>query len=159
MKLLTLIAAAMLVSTTAMAQANHVRGILGFSSGEMNIGADYESRKGNVGVGGYFLFSGDDEDTGKNEIMALGAMAAVHLIDNSPVDIYIAPGFGIAMIEEPGPGGDDETTFGPIMKVGVEYAINEKAYLGLQHMFVYNWMSDDVSDSASFLNVAATFLF
>jgi hypothetical protein len=159
MKLLTWITAIMLVSATAIAQENHARAILGFSSGELNIGADYESRKGNIGIGGYFLFSGDDEDTAKNEVLALGAMAAIHLVDNSAVDVYIAPGFGIAMIEEPGAGGDDETTFGPIMKVGAEYAINEKAYLGLQHMFVYNWMSDEVADSASFLNVAATFLF
>ena len=159
MKMLTLIASMLLISVTSMSQENHVRGILGFSSGEVNIGLDYESRKGNLGLGGYLYLSGDDVNTAKNEILAIGAMGAIHLVDSSPFDVYIAPGFGIAMIEEPGAGGDDETTFGPIMKVGVEYAINEKAYIGLQHLFIYNWMSDEVDDSYSFLNLAATFLF
>ncbi len=156
-----LIATVLLFTTAAMSaeDGNHVRGILGFSSGEINIGADYENRNDNLGYGGYFLFSGDDEDTGKNSIFAIGAMAAVHFLNTSKVDVYVAPGFGVAKVEEPGAGGDDETTFGPIMKVGVEYAINDKATVGLQHLFIYNWMSDEVADSASFLNAAVTFVF
>lgn len=140
-------------------QGNHARGIVGFSSGELNVGLDYENRNNGIGYGGYFFFSGDNEDNNKVEVLALGAMASVSLLHNDRVHVYVAPGFGIAMIEEPAPGGDDETTFGPSIKTGVEFPINNKASLGLQHFFVYNWMADEVAESFSFLNAAVTFQF
>jgi hypothetical protein len=155
---LKIIIATLLISGTAFAkEGNFARGIIGFSQGALNIGADYEKLNDNTGVGGYILFSGDEEDAGKSEVLTIGAMVTAHVYSTEKLDFYVAPGFGFAQIEPV--LGDDESTFGPSIKAGVEYTINNKVSAGIQHFFFYNWMSDEVQDHVSFLNAAVTFIF
>lgn len=140
-----------------------LRALLGFTSGAIHLGADFEVRQSSLmGMGGYFFFQTDEYDPGSvtvYEVLALGAFAPVHLLNDSKVDAYIAPGFGIAMVDNPAPNGDDETTFGPTVKIGVDLKMSPTMKFGLQHFIVTNWLSDDAAGEISFTSAAATFAF
>ncbi len=143
-------------SLTANAQSS-LRGLLGFSGGVVNIGADYEAKQDNTfGFGGYFFLQTDEENS-VSEVMAIGAFAPVHLLNHSKVDLYIAPGFGILMIDEGNPNGDDATTVGPSLKIGVDCRISRNLKAGIQYMNYYNWLSDKVASGTSHTSVAFTF--
>jgi len=138
-----------------------IRGILGFSSGSVNIGADYEMKRTNLcGLGGYFFLGTGDDGTGGNvqvpDVLALGVFAPIHLLNDSNIDVYIAPGFGFAKIEvKP----VDKTTFGPTVKIGAEYAVAPTVKVGLQYFVITNWLSDELSSQLSYTNASATFSF
>lgn len=156
-----LVAAAFLAMTAgtinAQAQDKSLRALLGFDRGAIHLGADFEMKQSNLhGFGGYFFFQTDDEDAGVPSVMALGANLPVHLLNDSRLDAYVAPGFGIAMVEL---GEQDETTFGPSVKIGVDYKVAPTTKVGVQFARYYNWMSDEAGSSADFASAAVTFGF
>lgn len=149
---------AMTVGTFSAHADNSLRGLLGFSGGALNIGADFEARRDNTfGFGGYFFLQ-TDEKNGNNisvyEVLAIGAFAPVHLLNHSKVDLYIAPGFGIAMIDT---GPDDETTIGPSLKVGVDCRISNNLKAGIQYSMFYNWLSDKAPQGTEHTSATLTF--
>lgn len=148
---------------TANAQGT-LRGLLGFSGGAINIGADYEIKRDSMtGFGGYVFLQTDEKKNGTvlvNQVLALGAFAPVHLLNHSKIDAYIAPGFGIAMIDDVGPANnDDETTFGPSLKIGVDCRVSPTVAVGVQYSKFYNWLSDDAPTSSEHTSASATFEF
>lgn len=164
--LLVMVAAFFAITATANAQYGgdkSLRALLGFTSGAINIGADFEVKQTSLyGVGGYFFFGTDEYGAGKvtvYEVMALGAFAPIHLLTDNSVDVYVAPGFGLAMVDNPAPNGDDETTFGPTLKLGAELKVSPTMKIGLQHFIITNWMSDELADQISYTSAAATFAF
>lgn len=140
---------------------NSVRGILGFSSSSINIGADYEQRQTNFyGIGGYFFLGTGDDGAGATvqvpDVLAIGAFAPLHLTNYERFDVYIAPGFGFAKIEvKP----NDKTTLGPSVKIGAEMKVAPTVKVGLQHFIITNWLSDKLPSQYSYTNAAATFSF
>lgn len=149
------------LSSAAQAQDKSLRGILGFSSGAVNLGADFEMKQTNtLGYGGYFFFGSDEDNNAaatRPEVLALGGLASIHLLNDNNVDVYVAPGFGLAKIEYP--AGDDEMTFGPTVKLGAEFKVAPTVKVGLQHFIITNWLSDEVGSEISYTNAAATFAF
>jgi len=139
---------------------NSLRALLGFSSGAVNLGADFEMKQTNTyGLGGYLFFATGDKDANNYQVLALGAFSPIHLLNEDRVDVYLAPGFGLAMIDDSAPGGDDETTFGPSLKIGAEWKVSPTVKVGLQHFTVVNWMNDDAISQAEYTSAAATFAF
>lgn len=149
----------LLVSASAYAQRGTVRsqndystsmtgtsvtGYLGFGQGALNIGADFESAiSSDAGVGGYFMLLTDAERSNvtiRPQVIAFGAQAKVHYRPGS-WDFYGTPGFGIAMLDA---NNDDETTFGPSMRIGVLYALSPTLSVGIEHATFFNWFSKDV---------------
>jgi hypothetical protein len=124
------------------------------------IGVDYEHKMENaLGVGGYFKFIGkQDSGTTHPGIMAIGVQGAAHY-DSGPFDLYIAPGFGIIVIDAVG-SGQDKTTVGPRLATGVLYQITPMIAAGFEHSFYYAWFDKDVGGLvASDLALKARFTF
>ena len=137
---------------------NNVKGIIGFSQSAVNFGADYEKRLNGMGVGGYFLYSSEKKDAGKNQTISIGAMAPAHVMDDHHLDVYIAPGFGITMVKGLSPQ-DDQTVFGPSVKTGILFKMTPAVQLGLDTIYLVNWFSDKVGPSVTYTNFAVNFGF
>ena len=160
MKKLSVLVLTLLVSASAYAQRGGVRssndfsssmsgtsvtGYLGFGQGALNIGGDFESAmSSDAGIGGYFMLLTDAERSNatiRSQVIAFGAQAKVHYRPGA-WDFYGTPGFGIAMIDD---NNNDETTFGPSMRIGVLYALTPALSVGLEHATFFNWFSKDVN--------------
>ena len=140
-------------------ESNNVRGILGFSQGALTFGADYERRLDSVfGVGGYFQFSSEQKDAGKNQTMSFGALAPLHLLDDSRFDVFMAPGLGITMVKGLY-GINDETMIGPMMKSDLQYKFTPTLRAGLEYVYLANWFSTKLPSFYSYTNAIMTFIF
>lgn len=174
MKKLSLVILSLLVSGSAYAQRGNVRssndfsssmngtsvtGYLGFGQGALNIGGDFEAvMSSDAGIGGYFMLLTDAENNGatiRPQVIAFGAQAKVHYRPGS-WDFYGTPGFGIAMVDD---NNDDETTFGPSMRIGVMYALTPALSVGLEHATFFNWFSDELAENLETSNAAFRFTF
>jgi hypothetical protein len=175
MKKFSVLMLTLLVSASAYAQRGTVRsssdysssmsgtaatGYLGFGLGALNIGADFESAmSSDAGVGGYFMLMTNAEKNNADiraQIIAFGGEAKVHYRPGS-WDFYGTPGFGIAMVDF---RNEDETTFGPSMRIGVLYAVSPSISVGIEHATFFNWFSKDVlSESFETSNLAARMTF
>ena len=161
MKKLILIGA-MIFSTSAFAARGEdaLTGLLGFSQTAVNFGVNYEhGLNSTMGIGGYFFFSGEKkENAGKNQTMSFGAMAPAHILDDSNLNIYIAPGFGITMVKGISPQSD-ETVFGPSIKTGMLFKITSKVEAGVEHQYFTNWFNDKAQAYVEYTAAALRFGF
>lgn len=173
MKMFAIVTLALFVSASAHAQyssrntvkstsdysspsGNAVTGYLGFGSGALNIGGGFESSMtSDTGIGGYFMVWTEKKDAGRPQVITFGGDVKVHYRTGG-FDFYGAPGFGIALIDTP---ADDETTFGPSMRIGVLYSFTPTVAVGIEHMTVFNWFSDKMVESAETANAAVRFNF
>jgi hypothetical protein len=158
MKKLTMLAAALMLTGfahSAFAADNLIRPILGFKSDAVNFGVDYEKRMNHdMGWGAYFFYGSEHKDnTATNQDIAFGVMAPIHILDNGSLDTYIAPGFGLAMIKGLA-GADDETTFGPSLKVGAEWKFSPTLKGGVQYFQVYNWFTDKAASEYDYASLS-----
>lgn len=164
MKNLFLSSAVFLVSVVTHAatygygSANSLTGLIGFSQSAVSFGANYEHRLDTMGVGGYFLYSGEQKDAGKNQTISFGGLAPMHLLDDSRLDVYLAPGFGITMVKGIS-GQEDQTIFGPLWKIGAMFKMNSTVKVGLEQTNLVNWFSDKVSADVNYTNFAVNFAF
>jgi opacity protein-like surface antigen len=164
MKKLILLGAILFAGAAAQASNNSLTGLLGFSQSAVNFGVNFENRvETSYGLGGFFHYSSEKKDNaGKNQTMAFGAMAPVHLLDNSHFDAYLAPGFAVLMVK--GFDGssfskDDQTTFGPAWKIGVMYKMASNVKLGIEQTQLINWFSDKAASQFVYTNAAMEFSF
>lgn len=160
---LALTALTSLHSANALAGEKSVTGLLGFSQSALNIGANFENKiEQNLGVGGYFIHSSEKkENAGKQQVMSFGATATGHFIDNSTLNAYLAPGFGVMMVKglSGSISGDDQTTFGPIWKIGFLFKATANIRAGIERTELVNWFSDKAYPNAVFTNAAINFSF
>lgn len=165
-----LILLATLVSSVAFAQRTtrtttggdgEVNVNVGFVSSALNIGASYEKDSGNVGWGGYFNLQTEKDDAGIPQIMSLGGMMKIHLVQTNGIDAYIAPGFGLAMFSDIVVGGEekDKTTFGPSMKIGAQYFVTPAVKVGIERFMINNWFDDEAPASAEVTTAVIGFSF
>jgi hypothetical protein len=140
----------LIASQTSFASESYLQGALGFESGAVNIGFDYESRKSgsNAGYGGYFMFS-SEKDGASAQVLSFGAMSKIHFFETEQFDFSLAPGFGISMVEI---GNADETVFGPILKLGLLYKFSDKVAFGGEMFKAYNWLSDEFAGTLDYFN-------
>lgn len=138
---------------------NSWRGLIGSSQGGLNIGIDYERRMGNAGLGAY-LINSDDNDAGKGEQMFLGVQSVIHVLDRTAFDVYLAPGLSVVMHDDGGTtSGDNETTFGPSLRIGTIYYCNPHWGIGLDWLKTTNWFSDDAGYQQELANVAVSYTY
>jgi hypothetical protein len=158
-----ILAAAILFAGAAQAANGSITGLLGFSQSALNFGVNYENRlESTFGVGGFFHYSSEKKDAFKNQTMAFGAMAPAHLLDSSRLDAYVAPGFAVLMIkgfDTSAYGKDDQTTFGPIWKMGVLFKMSPTLKVGLEQTEIINWFTDKAAPQGSYTNAALNFSF
>lgn len=148
---------------------NTVRGLIGMNRGQIDLGVDYERRMGTMGLGGFVLFSEENDHTlesKKPKQLVVAVNTPIHLIDKSPFDVYVAPGIvWINNGDEPsvgavaGTGGGNESMFGPMLRFGTLYAINETWAAGLDFVQAYNWTNKDVTGEYHFANVSVAYNF
>jgi hypothetical protein len=88
-------------------------------------------------------------------MIAFGAIAPIHLLDNGTIDAYLAPGIGLAIVNgiDGTTADDDVTTFGPSMKLGAEWKFTPVIKGGVQYFEVYNWFSDKTVSSARYASL------
>lgn len=132
----------LLSSIGAHAYSQHnIQPHFGLRTGQIAIGADYEYKiQENAGFGGYFIYSSDDDKDNIPGIMAIGGNFKLH-VDLTDVEIYAAPGFGFAKIEM---GSDDESFFGPSLKIGGLVNVAPNIGIGLEYTTLFNWSNSDL---------------
>lgn len=129
---------------------------LGFGSGAVNIGGEYEAvQSANHGFGGYFMFLTEKEDV-RNQVITFGGFVKMHFMATDALEFYASPGFGIGMVDV---GDDTETTIGPSFRLGAMYRFTDLISVGWEHSFFYNWFNKKVADVGQFGNVAVRFSF
>ncbi len=164
-KLLTLLSAMIAVvsiSFGAQAGEKSFTGLIGFSQSALGFGANFENRHSqNFGVGAYFLHSSENKNAGKHQVISFGGMLPVHMVDTYDLDLYLAPGFGIHMIKglNNGASGEDQTTFGPMWKIGFLYKVSSNVRIGLEQSQIVNWFSEKSYSQFTYTNFAANFIF
>lgn len=153
-----LLAVAVSSASTA-AFANGVQGYFGFRSGAPTFGAAYDHRVSDgYHLGGFLNFAGDEEDAGVREIITIAGRAKIGFRPISPdLNLYVAPGFGIHMIEDGSlKDGDDVTAIGPTMQLGVTYQATPTTAFGVEVLNIYNWLNDEATTDAQMVNATVT---
>lgn len=141
-----------------------VRGLFGFNRGELDFGVDYERRMGVMGLGGFVLMSGENDGVApqKPAQLVVGVNTPLHLIDRSPFDVYIAPGITYVRNDDVDavgatPAVEGEDSFGPSMRLGMIYTINETWGVGLDFVRATNWSNEDAASDYDFANLAVSY--
>lgn len=152
--------AAAVTAASSVALADTVQGYFGFRSSAPVFGAAYDHRLSDgYEVGGLFLMASEEDDV-VNEIMTLAGRVKASFRPTSPnLNMYVAPGFGIHMIEDGSlEDGDDVTALGPILQLGVLMQATPKVAFGVEVTNIFNWLADDAASDAKMLNATVTFL-
>ena len=114
----------------------------GFDQTAANLAGEYESKQSDLhGMGGYIFIQTEKKESGVvtvPQITALGGYMPVHLTNRSQLDVYVAPGAGIAMVKV---GTSTETAVGPSLKMGVDYHTSSTLSWGLQYSTYFNWLN------------------
>ncbi len=151
------------LSSSRYGSSDEVTGLIGFTKSAVNFGVNYEHRlESNLGVGGYFLYSSEHKEglTGNNQLTSFGAILPAHLIDDHKLDVYLAPGFGIFMVKGLSNfNQDDQTTFGPLWKMGFQYKVASNVKVGLERTEIVNWFTDKLAGNYDYTNFAISFGF
>lgn len=141
-----------------------LRGLIGLNRGELDLGLDYERRMGVMGLGGFFLLSGENDKATpqKPAQLVVGVNAPLHLIDRSPFDVYLAPGITYVKNDDvdavgANPAQEGEDSFGPSMRVGMIYTINETWGVGFDFIRATNWSNEDAASDYDFANLAVSY--
>lgn len=181
-KLLSIIAAFSMVSVANAQDSNlgtrlengssTLRLLLGGNQASSVVGLDYERRADRMGVGAFLLKTSKRtvaaSDKGfvavddRPESYVLGLTAPLHLVDKSNFDIYIAPGITVGSYTDVAHSATENknvVTFGPALKIGTMYYINEMWSVGADFMTVTNWTSDRVSGQLEYANLAVGYTF
>ncbi len=123
-----------------------IYGGLGFWTGGMVLGVDYEYLgKQDFGLGGYLRMYEQDEDRQSPGVTTIGFFIRPHFNKKS-WDFYVSPGFGIIKIDDYDSNrnnGDDATTLGPSMALGLMYDLGGAISIGVESMSYWVWFEDD----------------
>ena len=149
-------------STYSNSGQNEITANLGFTSGALNLGATYAQMNGSTGFGGYFQIQTEKTSASVYQVIALGALYKINVIDTAKAVFYAAPGVGLAMVRVPSKttnATDDKTVVGPSIKLGAQMKLTPTFSLGIERGLITNWFSEDVQPSLEATTLAMTFLF
>lgn len=142
---------------------------VGFTQSAINLGATYAQMQGSTGFGGYFHLQTEKEGV-VSQVISLGALYKINIIDTNKAVFYAAPGFGLAMVKGTSSTvviggipftskGDDKTVFGPSLKLGAQMKLTPTFALGIERGITTNWFEKEASASFEVTTVAMTFNF
>jgi len=142
---------------------NELTANAGFTQGAINLGATFAQMQGSTGFGGYFHIQ-TEKDAVVSQVIALGALYKINVIDTNKAVFYAAPGFGLAMVKGlsytilgTSVKGDDKTVFGPSLKLGAQMKISPTFALGIERGITTNWFEKDANASFEVTTIAMTF--
>lgn len=111
-----------------------------FSRGGLALSADYEyPMHQTFGLGGFFRMNQKSEDPAVTGATMLGAFIRPHF-HRRGWDLYVAPGFGLMMVDAPSTG-EDETALGPSMAVGLLYQLTDSIAVGSEWFMATPWFA------------------
>ena len=97
------------------------------------------------------------------QVIALGALYKINVIDTAKAVFYAAPGVGLAMVkvasQTTAGKTDDKTVLGPSLKLGAQMKLTPAFSLGVERGLVTNWFDEDANPSYEATTLAMTFLF
>jgi len=133
---------------------NNLKIALGLDRGAVNLGAEYEARKGNSGYSGYVLLATEKLPVQKPQIMIFGAGMPIYVFDNRAAVVSITPGFGVNMIRF---FNTNETTFGAQLRLSGSYRLSHNLRVGLEHMILTNWVNERAPGDFTLTQMLFTF--
>jgi hypothetical protein len=142
----------------SLGEEGYVHGVnlgAGFSSGQPVLAADYEYRLShNFGIGAYGAYS-SKKGTTQPGIGALGASFKAHVAIRS-TDFYVRPGLGVTYFDH----GNDRVAFvSPSLAFGLVIRVAKNVAVGMEHLQLFNWSSDDQPAKAEALLATVQFRF
>lgn len=159
----------LLLGTSAFAQTasdalagfdHNVYASLGFSPGGVAFGLEYEYPfHRTYGIGGFLHMQQKDDDKLAQGVTSFGAFIRPHFVRRA-WDLYLAPGFGVAMIDGfPAPLQGDETGIGPTLDLGLMYQITDNIAVGAELFQHHVWFGSDWQGYAVMSTYSAKFRF
>lgn len=136
---------------------------LGFASGALNVGFQYNKEASHSAMyGAYIFLQNDKEKSGVkivNRITSFGGQIKLNIFGNEMYSAHMSPGIGIHMIKDVPDSSNagkttDVTALGPILRLGVFKQFSPQAKVGLERLEVWNWMSEDTSSNTEFYSVS-----
>lgn len=125
----------------------------GFSSETTNFGLSHERRQGSLGWDALAIHSSDNGETGlakKDAQTLFGTSLIHHLEDNSNADVYLGTGIAAIMHYDINNTDEDETSFGPLFRIGSSYYFNNDWSLGLEYLAAMNWSNNELAAETTF---------
>ena len=125
----------------------------GFTSEATNFALSHERREGALGVDVLLMQTGDNGENAvgqADEKTMLGASLIHHLQDNSRADVYLGTGIAATYQEDINSTDQDETTYGPLFRIGSSYYLNNEWSVGLEYMAALNWTSDKLPSESTY---------
>ncbi len=131
-------------ATPSLAAITSVQGGFGMLNGIFNLAIDVDfQKKRSHSFGGYLIYSpekdADPPNVSRGQFWSLGVDLKAFFGPRN-WKMYVAPGVGIISYDTVG-GGQSETSFGTLLKVGSLYRLAPNMYLGLEQMFLQTWFS------------------
>lgn len=135
--------------------ASKLTGMFAMNSGTLNLGAEYEVLDSDsTGTCGYILFSGRDSSSVKNtQFVSVGASIKAHYL-KGPWNMSVAPGVGVSQVDVASASGTSQkTVFGPSVRWGALYDMNNGFSVGLENFTATNWFEKETASAFNFTNV------
>lgn len=122
-----------------------IYGAVGFTRGGVALGADYEyTGNSDYGVGGLVrMYQKKDNPSGildADGLMVLGGFVRPHFTKKS-WDLYVSPGLGLISYDSV--NGEDTTTLGAFLGLGLMYELTSSASIGVENMQTHVWFNED----------------
>ena len=126
---------------------------LGANNTSLDFGLSHERRKGNVGIDAMAIYSTGNDNAGTMQVDSqtlLGSSVIYHLEDNSNADVFFGTGLAAILHDDVKGTTENDTTFGPMFKVGSSYYLNNDWSVGLEYIVALNWTDDSLASQNNF---------
>ncbi len=126
---------------------------LGANNTSVDGGISHERRKGNVGFDAMAIYSAGNDTAGSLQADSqtlLGTSIMYHLEDNSNADVFFGTGLAAILHDDVRGTTENDTTFGPMFKVGSSYYLNNDWSIGLEYIVAMNWTDDSLASQNNY---------
>ena len=127
------------------------------------VGLEYESRVGALGLSTFAMFSKKRDTTNawasNPEQWVLGMGVPVYITNATDFDAYITPGAAVIYQKQVPADNKDVYTFGPSLKIGAQWAFMSKWSAGVEFTTLSNWFSDKIASSQTSANATLGYRF
>lgn len=134
----------------------------GANNTSFDIGLSHERRKGSIGVDALAFYSSENDTAGAGQHDSqtlLGSSLLYHLHDDSSADVFLGTGLAVVMHDDVNGTTENDTTFGPLFRIGSSYYLNRDWSVGLEYLVAMNWTDDSLTSQSNygFLSLGYTY--
>lgn len=126
---------------------------LGANNTSVDFGLSHERRKGNIGLDfmAFYSAGNDSANSVQSDSQTLVSSSFMyHVEDLSNADVFLGTGLAATFHDDVRGTGENDTTFGPMFKIGSSYYLNSDWSVGLEYIIAQNWTDDSLSSQNTY---------